>query len=1216
MARTFKRQPLSISTSSKSYPKEQTLAQIDFKGTNDTDNDLTVDQSSFSDTQNMWIDEHNMLSSRPLFVRKFSERDTENIVKAWHFGETDFVLYKYIVDAEGNRLQIDRIDDYQLDELRVAYELCALENDQISVTYEWSVPFYDIGDQEPEIFATQIEDKVFFWIAGIDFIAYDTVAENFVDAHQYLYVPTTELILSNLKYDYEDKNFLTDSYKRRYQYSALSTLSYDELIGKTLEVNLTNIDGGHRYLYDMTWTKDSEKVLLVPKSIIGDTYHIDIVHTPRATVILRYGLYTKRIEVSFDGKYFKSIPTIDGMLGNPILTKDGLYIIAFTEKAIYKYKLVAHESTDFAQDEEVAWLSFPYLQYAVENYAYKRVSKIDTDYTPIGNFDAIDQFAYQIMLNGEKYLYTQWQDSQGIRAGFYSYSDARSVDRSIILNRFVPQGISTNAGMIVAVIDEQNGSYTDIRNAYFQKTSDNTGIVYNGDAIFFNYKQRYIYKLTSDQKSIVTGKVPIYSGDAVILMHKPEFTGAKTTLVYGGVSYTRDTTYRETSLLSSNSGMRYIVTSQNEVLRYGDEVTIKSIPTSIKYTGYDILNIMGITDASLQQGFFVYYSASGVTKMFSPDDSALNTDVNSTAYDIDQFVLSPDALAPNTEQITFSGSAIDPHTEYQNQANGTAYISTPEVNAENITYSILYATNINELNGQPGIKDIVSQANISIDTKNKLYEVNHEIVMSSVYFTSSKFVADANTGMIITDNYLYREGQRKFLPENLRNSIPLSINDDIVYYLVGDELWSTEIDADVIVNLDEYVGCDGKIAIANEEIPTYAKTLAEHYFAFEGLNGKHLLEITSTRRKDVNGNYDFLLYLPKANEQILPDRITNLCPLSENTMGVFDEEGAWYISSITSENDVLYTKAARSKIPLGCRNGDDVVVALDGQALIMPTRRGITAIRPELLTTGAEQNLSYLSDAIQNKWTEYYSSPVNVIDGDTIIPEIKIHMALHQILFYKKYDREILFFDTRNGSWWKWTTPYPIQQITSDTDILFKVDPYPRKSIHSSNYAVTLRSYNGVEYKLTSVYEKYADDIISGTVNGDWEKVDTGSKNGTKYVRNFMANGTIDWYFVSQKLHFGQINNYKQVKSINLNLRGNSRSTAKLSTKVFRNAYHPEQSDVLEMNVNELQTFIARLNLMHVINFQYKLENDESLEPAPFKLNCISIKYEVKEKIR
>ena len=144
----------------------------------------------------------------------------------------------------------------------------------------------------------------------------------------------------------------------------------------------------------------------------------------------------------------------------------------------------------------------------------------------------------------------------------------------------------------------------------------------------------------------------------------------------------------------------------------------------------------------------------------------------------------------------------------------------------------------------------------------------------------------------------------------------------------------------------------------------------------------------------------------------------------------------------------------------------------------------------------------------------------------------------------------------------------------------------------------------------------YWDSTVTGAINGLATLVHENDHVGDRRILH-QASPTINWYFTSQRLHFDQINNYKAIKGINMSIKGDDTMSAKLSTKVFRNLYHPEQSDVMEIKVNDLRTFVKRLNLMHVIDFQFQIENDAEADTQhQFRLNSLSVKYEVKERVR
>lgn len=517
---------------------------------------------------------------------------------------------------------------------------------------------------------------------------------------------------------------------------------------------------------------------------------------------------------------------------------------------------------------------------------------------------------------------------------------------------------------------------------------------------------------------------------------------------------------------------------------------------------------------------------------------------------------------------------------------------------------------------QVNIESSQATSPVSVNTVEKDLPGTKHILMSKDQhvYSGTEFLAD---------DYYYRGGDIIEYPtmERTHSDYPLLLSFDVWYFING-KIWTTKLSDNVILNLDKYVNCDGKIAIYNGKMPIYQKTLDEHYFAFDD-NGKHLLEISSTRH-DETDERNFQIYLPRNNEQVLPQKITNLYPISDSLMCIFTEDDIWYMGKVQMDSILAYSKIVRSKISTGCRDGDDVKMAFDGQTLILPTKRGFAAMTPQTLLAESEQSLTYLSDIILDKYLHFYNDPVNNALA-VYKPQIKIEVYRYWLLFYKYMSREILVFDTRNNAWWTLETPYPIRQVSSGERlrVIMQIDykqssnllPADGVSFIFADDESRAIFKNGEFPELNEEILEYVDDIIPDTLNGDVVEIFENKFVGNRKICD-SAKSEINWHFVSQRLHFGQINNYKKVKSISLNLKGITVTDAKLSTKAFRDMYHPEHSDTLEIKVNDIRTFTKYLNLMHVIDFQYRLENDNSLEPSQFRLNDVSVKYEIKEKIR
>jgi hypothetical protein len=462
--------------------------------------------------------------------------------------------------------------------------------------------------------------------------------------------------------------------------------------------------------------------------------------------------------------------------------------------------------------------------------------------------------------------------------------------------------------------------------------------------------------------------------------------------------------------------------------------------------------------------------------------------------------------------------------------------------------------------------------------------------------------------------------------------LPLYSNENGIWLNVSGTLWTSELSADNILELDEYINQTGSQGTDTRPyVPTHHNELSEHYFSFE-VDGRHLLEVTQTKRNEdklfTDDTSEYLLYLPKRNEQVFANKITNLHPIADNILAVFTEHAIWNITASTlNDGTVAYSAPILSKIPAGCRDGDDVMTALDGQALLLATSRGIAALAPQDFVATADNVMTYLSDPIQDTYYRFYIDKVkNYLKDNGYDPQIKMLSYRYWLLFYRYMDREILVFDTRTSAWWKWSTPYPIRQIVDDVHLhlILQIDysatntldgvSYIWKDHEDTEYTGTVRA--DVELPSTVKSRKgYRDDTITNTLSGAYTVVHNNGYDPRR-VKEY-ASPVIKWHFMSQKLHFNQINNYKAIKGITAVLKGEDKMQAVLSTKIYRDWYHPEQSDTVEISINELKTFTYRLNLMHTINFRYEFKNDTTLEEQiPLCLGSLSIKYEVKEGIR
>ena len=1052
MARTTRRQTFNVPTGSGNYSKPQFFNQVEFKGLCTNKNDVTIDQETFVDTKNVFVNEDGVLVSRPPF--NFDGNECY-IINEWQFAEFPLRLYRllYTVEDESG----SKYDYYHF--------VLQCTNKEIYNHVSWGIPTSTIDeDFVPKVVCTPIEDKIFVWFAGIDFVALNIPERRFEDAAKYIHLPIHELVTNGLGSELESENFLTDTYRRRYLYSTVSNVDFSKLQGKkNIRVNLSGNTDGDEYLYDIEhwWGKDREDLLIYPYSYIGESVDVDIASTPRGTVYLRYTQSLSRVEVSFDGKTFQRLPQLDGIIGIPRLTRDGFDVMAFTRNGLARCRIVQSSMSDTSE-----LFTWSLQSYSIEHMAIVNIC---------GYFETANDYVFVLKDNRQitiKAKYGSLSKSITISSGSSDYFAFTNDVKPLLL--YIPP----------------------------------SGTYFAGDT---PYLFVFIPYIDVNNKTCFCA---IFS-DTIAAYSKNELTEHK------------------------------FPTSTNTL-------TVRSVLASDAYiAGYRRLISEDTSDVLLAQ-----------LDIYVP--TVLNTDCTVGRYDVRRRMSVSIDIYNGYSPVVNIGGTVD----------------------ENVNGVLLKNSNNIKVR-----KDFIGEQQ----------DVSAFVTKQADY---------------ITDTYCRLDDAIFDLPTNgkLSDTVkrePLLWDSTGITYNIDGYLWLSQLMQDTVLELDEWVNAGSALneLVVNikNNIPTHFVTMNEHYFAFASDN-INLLEVTSARYDDT----DFLLYLPKQNEQVFTNKITNLHPLSNTEIGVFTENEIWYVTNTVGETgEVFYTKPIKSKLPFGCRDGSDVVTALDGQAIIFATERGITALAPQDFIATTEKTLTYLSDTIQGKYESFYNNSVfNAMSVSKVLeckPFIKITTHKYWIMFYKYMDREILLLDTRGGTWWTLITPYPIRSVSNNSvlQILMHIDylPTEKKS-----------SLLGVPFSFGE-NDGYFDDVIDNTLSGDSELL---FENKFIEERRILkrASSVIDWSFTSQKLHFGQINNYKAIKAKNMNLRGDD-VNAKLYTKAYRDAYHPEQEDVVEIKINELCTFVKRFNLMHILDFQYRIENDREIEiPHQFQLNSLSLKYEVKEGVR
>jgi hypothetical protein len=1235
MSNTYNRRPYYVD-----IPSDTTgfFVQSRFNGIKTNQNDVEIDQMSFIDAENVYVDEGGALVSRPPF--KFSEGET-NIVEQWNFGaytlrlyrlysfsttvkgfwnigttytKDDLVvkpgtndLYMYINDTSTSGHDLTNVTYWTRYISQQIYVLRCISHE--SNEYAWSFPETVFGtDRIPKIKCVAIEDKIFIWFAGVDFIVFDLSTLTFEKATKYIYLPICKTVINGIENDLEAANFLTSAYRKRYLYSAISSINFDKLVDKRMSVYLNgpmtqNTSG---YLYDITVGTNQKNLLVYPYSDVGN-YHIETVQTDVALVTLRYDIVTKLIEISFDGMYFRSVPRLEDIVGAPQLSRDGMWLFAFTRTGLAKCRLVAQETLDFANPERVfSWTREDYCELDAPPSSLVVSSK-----TQVGYFETGDCYSYVINLTDtDNLFYTQFWAKDAL-------DNSVLIGRKEVLNLSVtiPAGQIYFQGIVYDVLSEDtqhtlsSGDSTCVmHHQYIMRDTDvDPGVLAVLYADTFGVVWiRTTYSADSDTVTLDKGVITYNADDSSCLDHtviRPDIyveyptSGRATCRLATGTAMYRGNVFFYGSYRVRSFSVGDFITTGTRRYRCIKDVPLEIPVENTEFVVKDSLS-KGFYDGSKSYNYWEYVvdQTTGIEYRYINGTSVVaNTivgELTNADYWARKYGIQKEIYSTTKRYIDFGQEVIDD---------------------DGYTYSIIKRSSFHYTNTEYW-EEVVGSTDVALTVVDDVFiemivgdtdihDVSEVVFQTDEYSKYFKISRDS----FVTENYLYMNGTTLILPvvgaEYVR---PLSITDRGATYLIDGTIWTTTLDTmqSNTLELDEYMNCiidgDDCELEACENVPDHAVTLDYHYFSYD-----NKLEATTIKR---DSDHNIMLYLPNLNENVFTNRITNLHQLSETTLGVFTEKEIWYVSNPSMA-------PVKSKIPLGCREGNEIITALDGQALLFATPRGLTALAPQDFVATTEPSLKYLNDSIQVKYNPFYNGLVNnaFIAPDGYLPCVKITSYKYWILFYKYMSNEIYVLDTRDGSWWIWTTPYPIKSLYSDSRLhaLFEVNYNQNvfNSVRTSMYAVP---FIFADHELSSI--GYYDDVVKNTISGVTEMITEGD---VQRRVSYYASPDIDWHFLSQKLHFDKLNHYKAVKGININVAGDEVITAKMSTRAYRDFYHPESSIVVEIPINDLRTFSQRLNLLHLVNFQYKIENDTNEDTrGHLRLNSLSIKYERKEKIR
>lgn len=377
---TIRRNPMSTSSNSLS---EQYMNFLEYKGLNTNKNYVSIDQETFTEANNVYVNQENQLSTRPpeeIFVMT----EGWQAIKVWKINDKTFYHLKYVGASDVNKNLIQN-----------AYYLAC--------PAPWSTEGFQLYETAETIYLCWLNFAYCLFESNrITAIVYGQNKIDFYTNEDAVYFPITKFYagievftVDNLdpagKYAVQNYNILTNSYKERYVFDpTISNTVTTNLIGKTVTIVISNKS------YTITWEKYTEKVFYAK---VGQTkvfesnpyynikYQTAVSGTGPVFVITheRYETWQADADltenyISVDGNnwYQFSIP---GYLVNivdkeydftplqyPVLSKQGgyIYYIAYSahdtmavKEIIYRKAIIGKELSNFNTE---AWTVFKECQ--------------------------------------------------------------------------------------------------------------------------------------------------------------------------------------------------------------------------------------------------------------------------------------------------------------------------------------------------------------------------------------------------------------------------------------------------------------------------------------------------------------------------------------------------------------------------------------------------------------------------------------------------------------------------------------------------------------------------------------------------------------------------------------------------------------------------------------------------------------------------------------
>lgn len=301
MSRTVRRMPMTNDTDLAEDINYGYANFASFKGLCDDKNYLGIDQQTFEDANNVYVDTDGQLASRPKLIKHtIGVLNNCNVIKIYNIHG---VIFYHVFD---------------------------IPNNQYEVTFKYSQYSWKTHPCGMHLNVGWFDDKFYFFTDNTIF-AYN-YESGWLDAESIVYRPVTAQVRNGITLTNEDDayidspNIFGGGTITRYFYGETSSVIWSDLVGKNVVVNIDDNK------YEITFKENQQYTFVRQLSKIQVT---DCVVNDNGQLIMWNNNDNDQLYYSLDGKTFITLPRINNSgegKCRPVLSQDGkmLYVLKST----------------------------------------------------------------------------------------------------------------------------------------------------------------------------------------------------------------------------------------------------------------------------------------------------------------------------------------------------------------------------------------------------------------------------------------------------------------------------------------------------------------------------------------------------------------------------------------------------------------------------------------------------------------------------------------------------------------------------------------------------------------------------------------------------------------------------------------------------------------------------------------------------------------------